>query len=86
MKAVVLSVFLAAIFLSSQVQGDCFYHGENLTVGEHIRECTRIVCHEDGHISGLGCPEYRCKEAIGYRERDVSKPYPECCGGPICRE
>ncbi|KAI4491977.1 hypothetical protein M0802_010180 [Mischocyttarus mexicanus] len=81
----VLCGILLALCLFLQVQGDCNIDGETLPPGEHIRRCLRYTCQESGSISALGCPQWRCRETIGYREQDLSKPYPECCEGPICK-
>ncbi|GAB1867607.1 Single domain-containing protein [Camponotus japonicus] len=68
--------------------GDCLFENETLSVGEHIRKCLRINCTGENTMSMLACPLYQCPvgKEIGYREVDLSKPYPECCAGPICAE
>ncbi|KAK2588424.1 hypothetical protein KPH14_004423 [Odynerus spinipes] len=76
---------LLALCLFSRVEAECVVDGEKLPVGEHIRKCRKYTCHESGSLSALGCPAYLCKEQIGYRKEDLSKPYPECCEGPICK-
>ncbi|XP_046832389.1 uncharacterized protein LOC124430193 [Vespa crabro] len=76
---------LIALCLFWQVEGNCQWNDETLSVGEHIRDCTRIFCNESGHLSALPCPVYTCEEIIGYEDKDLSKPFPECCGGPICK-
>ncbi|XP_029178915.1 uncharacterized protein LOC114946545 [Nylanderia fulva] len=85
---VLLLMMLCVFAHAAQVSDGCPYEEETLTVGEHIRKCLRVTCHADGSISMLGCALYRCQEGkqIGYRETDLSKPYPECCEGPICKE
>ncbi|KAL2751310.1 uncharacterized protein V1477_000468 [Vespula maculifrons] len=77
---------LFALCIFVLVEGDCEWYGEIYPVGEHILNCTRVTCNESGDWSSVGCPLYMCEETIGYEEIDLSKPYPECCGGPICKE
>ncbi|XP_003701336.1 uncharacterized protein LOC100876008 [Megachile rotundata] len=87
MKSVILWSLLMAICFLSEVKGDCKnYDGQDLSVGVHYIKCNKVTCHEDGSVSATTCPVYFCQEGkqIGYRERDISKPYPECCEGPIC--
>ncbi|XP_043266424.1 uncharacterized protein [Venturia canescens] len=53
----------------------------------YYKICGEVICHPNGSISSKGCGTYQCspdKPAIGYKETDSTKPYPECCGGPIC--
>ena len=39
-------------------------------------------------INFFRCSEYRCQpgKQIGVKEVDHSKEYPDCCGGPICKD
>ncbi|XP_072762471.1 uncharacterized protein [Anoplolepis gracilipes] len=73
---------------AARLPDSCSYEDETLSVGEHIRQCLRITCHANGNISALGCPLVQCLEEkqIGYQKMDNSKPYPECCERPICKE
>lgn len=86
MKATfLLCGILMTLCLFTKVKADCLVDGEMLPPGEHIRQCQRLTCHDSGAISAVGCATYACKDQIGYKEMDLSKPYPECCGGPICK-
>ncbi|XP_070158450.1 uncharacterized protein [Polyergus mexicanus] len=66
----------------------CPFKGETLSVGQHIRQCSRITCHAEGKMTILGCPLAHCPEGkqVDYRDTDFSKPYPDCCERPICKE
>ncbi|XP_053971440.1 uncharacterized protein LOC128889071 [Hylaeus anthracinus] len=89
MKNIALFTFCITMCLLLEVQGDCKgYQGKDLSVGTHYINCLQITCNADGSISALGCPAYQCAEGsqIGYRKTDLSKPYPECCEGPICAD
>ncbi|XP_043499648.1 uncharacterized protein LOC122522517 [Polistes fuscatus] len=81
----VLWGILLALCFFLQVEGDCNLDGETLPPGKHIRNCISYTCHESGVLSAVGCATWNCVESIGYREQDLSKPYPECCPGPICK-
>ncbi|XP_019698490.1 uncharacterized protein LOC109504131 [Harpegnathos saltator] len=82
------ATLLLACVLITQVQGNCPYDDETLPVGTHYRKCNKINCNEDGTMSMLACPLALCQpgEQIGYHELDISKPYPECCERPICKD
>ncbi|XP_043262667.1 uncharacterized protein LOC122403290 [Colletes gigas] len=87
MKSIVLFPLFITMYLFLGAQGTCNnFHGQNLSVGTHYINCTEYECHSDGSMTGLPCADYACAEGkeIGYRETDYSKPFPECCGGPIC--
>ncbi|XP_048504911.1 uncharacterized protein LOC125499728 [Athalia rosae] len=49
-------------------------------------DCGVVTCHEDNTMTATGCGIWRCQpgQQIGYTEADSSKPFPSCCGGPIC--
>ncbi|EFN69911.1 hypothetical protein EAG_07209 [Camponotus floridanus] len=82
------TILLLVCVFAYTVLGNCLFENETLSVGEHIRRCLRITCYPQGSISLLACPLYQCPEGkqIGYRDVDPSKPFPECCEGPICKE
>nr|XP_034183223.1 uncharacterized protein LOC117605704 isoform X2 [Osmia lignaria] len=89
MKTIILVSLLMAICLLSEVRGTCKGYGDkDLSVGTHYINCTAVSCHPNGSVTMLGCASYRCQEGkqIGYRQTDLSKPYPECCEGPICAD
>ncbi|XP_050453954.1 uncharacterized protein LOC126852808 [Cataglyphis hispanica] len=73
---------------AAHLPDSCSFENETLSVGQHTRRCLKITCHAGSEISILGCPLARCPEGkqVGYRDTDFSKPYPDCCGGPICKE
>ncbi|XP_074109545.1 uncharacterized protein LOC141534227 [Cotesia typhae] len=51
--------------------------------------CTLQTHYDDGSFSTKACAPWRCKsreDTIGHKAKDFSKPYPECCDGPICKE
>ncbi|XP_076754272.1 uncharacterized protein LOC143425413 [Xylocopa sonorina] len=87
MKSFIVNTFLLAICLLPNIKGDCQYEGGTLTEGKHYINCQVWTCYPNGNIATLGCATYACPEGtqIGYRENDLSKPYPECCGGPVCK-
>ncbi|CAK9816257.1 hypothetical protein ANTQUA_LOCUS8828 [Anthophora quadrimaculata] len=86
MKTIILCTLLVTICLFLEVQGNCYYEGRNLTVGEHTIDCNYYKCNEDGTMFGKSCAVAMCSgKLLGYREADLSKPYPECCPGPICK-
>lgn len=81
-------LFLVCVFAqAAHLPGNCSFDGEILTVGEHIRGCSRIICYAEGTVAILECPLFYCPEEtqIGYRNMDPSKSFPECCEGPICK-
>ncbi|XP_034183222.2 uncharacterized protein LOC117605704 isoform X1 [Osmia lignaria lignaria] len=90
MKTIILVSLLMAMCLLSEVRaGTCKGYGDkDLNVGTHYINCTAVSCHPNGSVTMLGCASYRCQEGkqIGYRQTDLSKPYPECCEGPICAD
>ncbi|XP_076232227.1 uncharacterized protein LOC143177854 [Calliopsis andreniformis] len=89
MRSFTLWIFVGAMCLLAEAQANCkSWDGQELTVGTHFINCIQVQCHPDGHVTGLACAPYLCQEGkqIGYREMDVTKSYPECCGGPICAD
>ncbi|CAL7951508.1 unnamed protein product [Xylocopa violacea] len=86
MKTFTLSTLLLVICLFLTVKGDCQYEGRTLTEGKNYFNCKQYTCSPNGNIAVLGCSLYQCAKGkqIGYKEEDLSKPYPQCCGGPIC--
>ncbi|KOC64229.1 hypothetical protein WH47_12531 [Habropoda laboriosa] len=85
MKTIILCTLLMTTCLFLEVRGNCQYEGHNLTPGQHHVNCQQITCNPDGTIQGVSCPAWMCGgKSLGYRELDLSKPYPECCPGPIC--
>ncbi|CAK9798440.1 hypothetical protein ANTPLA_LOCUS1575 [Anthophora plagiata] len=86
MKTIILCTLLVTIYLFLEVRGNCYYEGRNLTVGEHTIDCNYYECNADGTIFGKPCPLTTCVgKPLGYREVDLSKPYPQCCPVPICK-
>ncbi|XP_012217081.1 uncharacterized protein [Linepithema humile] len=88
MKGLVCCVLLMLVCAFIQVQGNCEFEGESLSVGKHHRKCLTLTCNENGSVSALACPLMQCAEGqqIGYHELDISKPFPECCARPICKD
>ncbi|XP_015434691.1 PREDICTED: uncharacterized protein LOC107190407 [Dufourea novaeangliae] len=87
MKNIILCTLLVAMCLVMETKADCEYMGKNYKVGEkYTQNCAEFTCQSGGGFGGLTCALYECMEGkkIGYKEQDNSKPYPQCCGGPIC--
>ncbi|XP_076687318.1 uncharacterized protein LOC143378981 [Andrena cerasifolii] len=79
MKNIILWTFFVALCLLVEVKG---------SKQSFQNQCARVTHHSNGDITAVGCGTYECAEGkqIGYRHDDLSKPYPECCGGPICKD
>ncbi|XP_025269281.1 uncharacterized protein LOC112639471 [Camponotus floridanus] len=85
MKLHFVILLLVGVFVHATL-GDCPFENETLSVGAHIRQCSTVTCRDDTSIIMIPCPLFQCAEGkqIGWKELDLSKPYPECCAGPIC--
>ncbi|XP_015515497.1 uncharacterized protein LOC107221117 [Neodiprion lecontei] len=86
--AAFLAVFFVFVNLSEQIPKliNC---PPNYTMTESMKNgCGTMECVGPGEMRGVGCGTYRCADGkqIGYKQKDNSKVYPECCGGPICAD
>ncbi|KAH0550054.1 hypothetical protein KQX54_017116 [Cotesia glomerata] len=85
-------VCLLIIFLWIESDASCF----NTHDGKRSRktfktnykltdQCVEYTCNANGEWSIKGCYEWVCKRrVIGYETANFSKPFPYCCGYPIC--
>ncbi|XP_011642792.1 uncharacterized protein LOC105430781 [Pogonomyrmex barbatus] len=80
-------LLLACVLVHSQYIDGCSFEDEILSVGTHTRNCQKLNCIGNNKIQALACPLASCLpgQQIGYQEMDFSKPYPQCCGRPICK-
>ncbi|XP_074109531.1 uncharacterized protein LOC141534221 [Cotesia typhae] len=92
---VLASGFICVLFtcLWIKIDADCttthlglrsdriFKTGEKMTYN-----CKEYECEEKGGWTWTTCPQWlHCEEYIGFQPYNYSKPYPDCCGGRICK-
>ncbi|XP_026673916.1 uncharacterized protein LOC113465011 [Ceratina calcarata] len=79
------ALLITCVFADSEEY--CELNHKNVTAGVYSVNCVRYKC-DPPNLSALACPVYICEEGqqIGEKQNDLTKPYPECCGGPICKK
>ncbi|XP_046423932.1 uncharacterized protein LOC124181410 [Neodiprion fabricii] len=86
-SATVIFVLLQILVTISALKNVCKYKRRQMTPGQSVSDCYTITtCNKGGVLSRKeACPRYICAHYLrGYKQFDHRKPYPECCGGPIC--
>ncbi|KAG7211732.1 hypothetical protein KM043_010978 [Ampulex compressa] len=88
MKRFVLLAILLVVYPSQEIS--LFYNcPENVTSDpNYANHCLHVSCKNDSSISVLGCPLSSCipGDELYQTEDDLTKVYPACCGGPVCRD
>ncbi|KAK2588425.1 hypothetical protein KPH14_004424 [Odynerus spinipes] len=84
-------LFILIFSTTSAIPKLCKYRGRQLTKGQTITDCyASVTCTANGEIKIKNpCPVYNCTKLSmrrGYKRFDPKKPYPNCCGGPICAD
>ncbi|XP_034946008.1 uncharacterized protein [Chelonus insularis] len=88
---VILFVCISVACLLLEANADCKSKDDSKKIvptGTKVQEgCAIFECDDKGAWTSSGCSEWRCSGLEkGYKEQDNTKPFPECCPGPICND
>ncbi|XP_013105780.2 venom peptide MmKTx1-like [Stomoxys calcitrans] len=88
MKLYVFFTLLMVICTLAKAEVTCTIDGKSVKVGQTYQppgQCRLYKCTNEGTFSTTDCPPVHVTHNCKLIEKDVTKPYPECCARVVCK-